>query len=152
MIQIPPDRLILLDSCTLIHLQRGKATGLAIEAAYGLKGRVERPLLSSIVEGEVMSLASGPWKWGPVKMAALAQRFAHLVRVSAGEPAVVAAYATLAAHQSAIGKKLGENDTWIAATAVAVGAVLLTCDGDFLNAVASVDVAHFDVTTNTPGH
>ena len=150
MIEIPPDRLILLDSCTLIQLQRANATGVAIDAAYGLKSRVERPLLSTVVEGEVNALAR-TWNWGSSKIAKLEQNLAQLVRIPAGDPSIVSAYSKLWSQQAFIGKKLGENDTWIAASAVAIGAVLLTCDSDFLLAASSVEVAYFDVSKGAPG-
>jgi tRNA(fMet)-specific endonuclease VapC len=89
-------------------------------------------LLSSIVEGELRGLAEG-WNWGPTKLQNLELTLNELVRVSAGEPEVIAAYGKLYAHQHKIGKKVGENDLWIAATANAVNGTVLTCDGDFLN-------------------
>jgi len=66
------------------------------------------------------------------KTAKLDQTLSELVRVSAGEPEIVRSYGTLYAHQTKIGKKIGENDLWLAATAVAVKGIVLTCDSDFL--------------------
>ncbi len=42
------------------------------------------------------------------------------------------AYADLYFEDQHTGHKSGQNDLWIAATAKATGAVLLTCDGDFV--------------------
>jgi predicted nucleic acid-binding protein len=65
-------------------------------------------------------------------MGKLEQTFSELVRVSSGEPEIVKSYGILYAHQAKIGKKVGENDLWVAATAVAINGTILTCDSDFL--------------------
>ncbi|WP_425485397.1 type II toxin-antitoxin system VapC family toxin [Azospirillum oleiclasticum] len=137
----------MLDTNVLLHLLKGHATGLAIERALRLSSRPERPLLSSIVEGELRGLAAG-WKWGPSRLALLEERLAELVPVSAGAPEVVRAYGELYAHQSALGRRTGENDLWIAATASAVGGIVLTCDGDFMRFDGDrVRWIHVDVAT-----
>jgi predicted nucleic acid-binding protein len=74
-----------------------------------------------------------------------AQRLATLTRVReeiAGLPAderVASAFARLAAGELEAGRKPRVHDTWIAATALAHGAVVWTQDGDFTTFVA-VDV------------
>jgi predicted nucleic acid-binding protein len=55
---------------------------------------------------------------------------AELVRVNAGEPEIVRAYAELYFEDRKDGHNTGDNDLWIAATAKAANAVLLTFDGD----------------------
>ena len=130
MLKIATNQLLILDTNVLVHLLRNNAIGQAIENTFSLTTRPERPLLSSIVEGELRGLAT-LWKWGPVKIANLEKAFSELVRVSAGTVEVTKAYGELYAHQISLGRKIGENDLWIAATAVAVRATLLTCDSDF---------------------
>jgi tRNA(fMet)-specific endonuclease VapC len=140
-----PNQLLLLDTNVLVHLLRNKSTGQAIEAKFALSTRPERPLLSSIVEGEIRGLAVF-WGWGPTRIAKLEQLLSELVRVSAGEPEVVKSYGFLFAHQTKIGKKVGENDLWIAATAAAINGSVLTCDGDFLKFDRTlVNYIHFPV-------
>jgi tRNA(fMet)-specific endonuclease VapC len=51
-------RLLLLDTSVILHLLRGKATGLAIDTAYGLRTRAERPLVSVVSVGEILSFAT----------------------------------------------------------------------------------------------
>jgi tRNA(fMet)-specific endonuclease VapC len=128
---IDPSRLVILDTNVLVHLLRNKATGQALEAKFNLSARAERPLLSSVVERELRGLA-GLWDWGPARIAKLEQTMSQLVRVSAGEPEVVKCYARLYAQQAKLGQKVGENDLWVAATAIAIDAIVLTCDSDFL--------------------
>jgi tRNA(fMet)-specific endonuclease VapC len=144
---LPPTthQLLVLDTNVLVHLLRNRALGQAIEAAFALTTRTERPLLSSVVEGELRGLAAW-WNWGPNKIARLEQTLSELVRVSAGEPEIVRAYGTLYAHQTKAGKRVGENDLWIAATAVAVNATVLTCDSDFNNFdPVTVSYTHFQI-------
>jgi predicted nucleic acid-binding protein len=74
----------------------------------------------------------------------LEQALSELVRVSAGAPEIVSSYGTLYAHQTRI--RVGENDLWLAATAVAINGMILTCDSDFLKFdPALVSYVHFPV-------
>ncbi len=127
------DGLVLLDSNVLIHFARNDATAQEIENTHSLTARSERPLLSSIVEGEVLALAkySG---WGTEKLKRLADLLAELVRVDAGLPEIVEAYVDLYCFARKSGKAIAQhdqNDLWIAATAQATAATLYTCDDDF---------------------
>lgn len=121
----------MLDTSVVVHLVRYDAMGKAIEEQYALRHRSERPLLSSIVEGEMLSLARG-WEWEERRMAELQSHLNELVRVDAGLPEVVRAYVDLYCEATRRGQPRGENDLWIAATARAAGAVLITCDRDFI--------------------
>ena len=49
--------LILLDTNVLFHLVRGNAFGRAVNQSYGLTDRKERPLISVVTVGEMLSLA-----------------------------------------------------------------------------------------------
>ena len=128
--------LVLLDSTVLVHLLRGDATGRWIEDAYHLTSRRDRPLLSTVAEGEVRGLALG-WGWGSRKLDELERLLQQLVIVEAGLPAIVHCYAELYVEATRGGHPAGENDLWIAATAMVTQAELFTCDQDFgwLNAV-----------------
>lgn len=128
---IDPGRSVLLDTTVLVHLARNNATGKAIEAQHHLSKRPERPLISTIAEGEILGLARS-WNWGKGKLQVLRDMLAQLVSVEAGLPEIVETYAVLYAEATRAGKPCGENDLWIAATAKVLRAELLTCDKDFL--------------------
>lgn len=125
-----PTDIIALDTNALIHWVRQNATGKHILNTYKLHQRTDRPLVPSIVEGEIRGLAK-VWKWGDKKIRLLDDILAELVRVDAGLHDIVLAYADLFEADNSGGHNTGQNDLWIAATAKAAGAVLLTCDTDF---------------------
>lgn len=127
---IGPETLILLDTSVVLHLARNDATGQAIESEYSLTSRRDRPLISTITEGELLGFAYYR-QWGQHKLEALRAMLDNFIRVDAGLPDVVERYAQLYAEAKRRGAPCGQNDLWIAATAKAAGAVLLTCDKDF---------------------
>jgi tRNA(fMet)-specific endonuclease VapC len=121
--------LISLDTNVLIHWIRQNDIGMKLRDNYRLQERTDRPIYSSIVEGEIRALAK-IWNWGDAKLEALDLLLAELVRVDAGHPDIVHAYADIFAVDQSGGHNTGQNDMWIAATTKAAGAVLLTCDSD----------------------
>jgi len=125
-----PADVIALDTNTLIHWVRQDSTGRHLLNHYSLDQTTDRPLVSTIVEGEIRGLAKC-WKWREKKLKRLEEILSELVRVDAGLHDIVLAYADLYEEDRSRGHNIGENDLWIAATAKAAGAVLLTCDGDF---------------------
>lgn len=125
-----PTDIIALDTNALIHWVRHDATGQHLLNTYKLDQRTDRPLVSTIVEGEIRGLAKC-WDWGEKKLELLDGILAELVRVDAGLYDIILAYADLYEADQSGGHNTGENDLWIAATAKAAGAVLVTCDNDF---------------------
>lgn len=126
----PSSQPAVLDTSVVVHLVRNDPTGQAIEARYFFTSRPDRPLLSTVVEGEMLALAR-TWNWGEKKIAALRKLLSEFVRVDAGMPEIVEAYAELYVEAQRTGGARGENDLWIAATAKAVHGTLFTCDKDF---------------------
>lgn len=123
-------RLLLLDTSVILHLLRGKATGLAIDAAYSLRQRPERPLVCVVSVGEILSFAAQRG-WGTAKVDQLKKLVEELVVVDVRSQTVLQHYAAIDSYLVKNGRKVGDNDTWIAATSAATGAILLTTDKDF---------------------
>lgn len=123
--------LLILDTTILVHWVRQDRTGQFLKNTYALDERAERPLFSTISEGEIVGLAKC-WKWGETKLNALGSLVNELIRFEASLPEVIAAYSDLYFEDQRLGKNTGENDLWIAACAKAADAILLTCDKDFL--------------------
>jgi len=131
-LNIPPGKLIVLDTNVLVDVLRNNEYGKHIANEYGLTTRPERPLFSTVTEGEILGLAKSPkWKWGHKKLSDLQNLLDQLVRIDAGLPEVVNVYSDLYAASFDTGHPTGENDLWIAATAKATNSVLITRDKDF---------------------
>jgi len=128
---IGPNDLITLDTSVLVHWVRQDRTGQHLRQAYHLDARNERPLVSTITEGEIYGLAKC-WHWGSGKLQTLGDILSELVRFEASLPDVVDAYAELYFQDQSGGHNTGENDLWIAACARASQSFFLTCDRDFL--------------------
>lgn len=129
---IPSGQLIVLDTNVLVDVLRNNAYGQKINNEYSLTSRAERPLFSTVTEGEILGLAKAPkWKWGQKKLDDLQNLLDQLVRIDAGLPDVVEAYSDLYAYSFDKGFPTGENDLWIAATTKATNAILITRDKDF---------------------
>ena len=127
----PATPLLVVDTCAIAHYYRQNATGMLIEERFPLSTCPERPILSTIVEGEMRALAR-KWNWGNGKLEALESLFTKFVRLDPGAPEIVKAYAELYCVARDNGNPCGENDLWIAATALVTSACILTCDKDFL--------------------
>jgi tRNA(fMet)-specific endonuclease VapC len=127
---LPSHALVLLDTSVLVHLARQDSTGVWIENQFALSARADRPLISTITEGEILGF-SRQRNWGVARVAELTRLVGELVRVDAGLPEVVDAYADLTVLDVRGGHNTKDNDLWIAAMARATDAHLLTCDHDF---------------------
>jgi tRNA(fMet)-specific endonuclease VapC len=130
MLSAAPPR-YLLDTNVLLAYTRAGELGQWIEATYSLKTAKTVPLISAVAEGEMLSLAR-QFGWGEARQ----RRLRELIRVFVSVPLetgdIVEAYALIDDHCRRIGRPMGKNnDVWIAATAHATGAVLLTTDRDF---------------------
>lgn len=127
---IPQNELILLDTNILIQLVRGKELGKRIDANYQLRARLERPLISVITVGEVMAFAR-KLNWAEKKVNELQKLLGELVIVDINHSSVLSKYAEISHYLESNGQPIGQNDMWIAATAMAANAWLLTTDKDF---------------------
>lgn len=127
---IAENALVLLDTSIVVHLCRNGRVGKWIGATYNLENRVNAPLISVISVGEALAFGRG-WGWGSQKQQALRILLANLVTVDINSPNVLKSYAEISTHLKTIARPMGQNDMWIAATAMATGAVVLTTDRDF---------------------
>lgn len=145
----------LLDTNILVALIRGGALGRFIDATYQLRHQPNKPLISAVTKGEVRSLAR-QFKWGAAKRQTLIQLLQNeVVSLDIDHPAIMDAYEEIdwfSLSHSVGAYQMGKNDLWIAATAKASGAVLLTTDTDFNH----LDPAHLTrvcipVNSSLPG-
>jgi len=122
-------RLLLLDTNILLHLVRENRLGRSIESRFRLQSRAERPLISIISLGEILAFVKR-WNWGLSKTSALENLLRYLVVLEISEE-TLEHYAEIDFFLRRAGRPVQQNDMWIAATAAASGAHLLTTDKDF---------------------
>jgi tRNA(fMet)-specific endonuclease VapC len=129
-----------LDTSTLLHYIRGKTQFENIESDLGLLKNDVIPILSSVTIGEIEAFVQRQ-NWGEPKlkrMKSLLDKM-FIVDINAKDEKLMQAYATLwnysknALPDNPFGKSIGigQNDVWIAATALAANAVLVSTDNDF---------------------
>jgi tRNA(fMet)-specific endonuclease VapC len=131
----------LLDTNILVHFVRDDPTWQALRA-YSLFARQPSPTICVVAVGELMALAQR-LKWGSKRRSQMDFALSHLARDDTAHPAIYQAYADLDEYSEHVGRPMGKNDLWIAATAVAKGYRLLTTDRDFDHlAPAIIDLEH----------
>jgi tRNA(fMet)-specific endonuclease VapC len=124
----------LLDTSIVLHLVRDKDLGKRISAQFSLADTIHRPLISVVTLGEIWALAD-QFNFGPTKRDFLSKVLQTLVILDINDQSVIDAYVDVdrACRKARGGARiLSKNDLWIAATAKAASAVLLTTDKDFI--------------------
>ena len=122
--------LLLLDTNIVIHLIRDNEVGQRVDSLFQIRHRRDRPLISVVTIGECLSIAR-QFKWGAARIENLEALLRELVVVSIDSRAVLERYGEFHHLTRSSGRALGHNDLWIAATAAATGAHLVTTDADF---------------------
>lgn len=151
--------LYLLDTNILVALTRAGKLGQYVDITYQPRQTKFKPLVSVVSIGEISSLAR-QFGWGVKKIKEITKLMDNLVIEDINAPEILAAYGEIDYASRSIGRKMGKNDVWIAATTKVAGATLLTTDGDFehLNAsspdhntgVPSISVIWIDPTIGKP--
>ena len=122
--------LYLLDTNILVHSVRSDKTWATIRERYELLLVDPTPIISIATAGELRSL-SLQFRWGPSKLDRMEFALGYFEQIPIDSRRLVDTYAEIDSHFQLRGHKLGKNDLWIAATAVSLGATLLTTDRDF---------------------
>jgi predicted nucleic acid-binding protein len=122
-----------LDTSALLNLIRGRELGEQIDKAFGLRQALYRHTISIVTHGELKAMAQRR-SWGDEKQRVLASALDELVTVDISNTSLIDAYVQVEhACRTVVGgeRKMGQNDMWIAATAVVTGLPLITTDDDF---------------------
>jgi tRNA(fMet)-specific endonuclease VapC len=122
--------LYLLDTNILLAYVRGGNVYKAVEATYSLWTLTPAPIISVVSEGEIRALAE-EFSWGKGKRALMENLLARFTIIPLPFGSVITDYVRVSEYSRKRGRVLGKNDLWIAATAAATGATLLTTDRDF---------------------
>jgi len=122
--------LYLLDTNILVHQVRRDAVGERIRELYAPLLAEPRPLISVVTDGELRSLGF-QLGWGREKTEQSHYLLTYFQRLTIDTEEMLQAYALIDTFSERIGRSMGKNDLWIAATAHVTGATLLTTDKDF---------------------
>lgn len=137
-------KLLVFDTNILLHLVRGKQTAETIRDYLQQQEDVQT-VISVVSLAESESVVKQVGNWGSEKINRLKQLFQQLtiVDIEYGNNLLLESYVSIDAFSQGkaaapngqwlnnSSRNMGKNDLWIAATAHALDAVLLTTDGDF---------------------
>jgi len=120
----------LLDTNILVVLVRAGELGEYVDETYRLTAQPFRPLISIVTVGEALKLVKR-FTWGSDRIDALQRHLRQLTWVDISRDEILDAYAEIAHWSESNGKSKPQNDYWIAATAKATAATVLTTDRHF---------------------
>lgn len=137
-------KLLVFDTNILLHLVRGKQMAATIND-YLQKQEDIQTVISVVSLAEAESVVKQMGNWGSDKISKLNQLFQRLtiVDIESGNNSLLESYVSIDAFSqgkalapngrtlNTSSRNMGKNDLWIAATAHALDAVLITTDGDF---------------------
>ena len=127
--------LYLLDTSVLLALVRGNELGRYIRHSFFLEIPAVRSFVSIVSHGEIWAMAERH-NWQSKKREILDRMLESFVTVDLNAREIVQAYIEIDKLNLSVKKgarQLSHNDMWIAATAKASNATLLTTDQDFLH-------------------
>jgi tRNA(fMet)-specific endonuclease VapC len=106
-----------------------------------------KPIISYVTQAELLSLAHQR-DWGKAKRDQLGFLLDSFSIIPIERPEILNTYILIDAYSAEIGNEMGKNDVWIAATARATAATLLTTDRDFIHLSRSyIDIEWIDPLT-----
>ncbi len=126
----PDSPLYLLDTNVILNIARNGALGQRIKNVFGLLTSEKRPVISFVTIAEMRSLAQRRG-WGAQQTGHLNFYLSHFQVAQINEQGILDAYVAIDVFSHQAGSQMGKNDLWIAATANALDATLLTTDLDF---------------------
>jgi len=135
---------ILIDTCVVIHIIRQSSTGINCIAALKAFDANPNIIISVVTKGELESFAKQN-KWGQNKLNQLTNFLnqSTYIDIENADQTLLDAYSNIDAFSkrkiadnggnllNGAAKKMGKNDLWIAATALAIDIPVITTDGDF---------------------
>jgi predicted nucleic acid-binding protein len=143
----------LFDTNILLALLRGGELGQYINQTCSLTEALNKPIISIVSHGELWAMADRN-NWGEDKQNALRTMLNDLPTIDLNNPSIIESYVAVDRANRTHSKgarNVSQNDLWIAATARAAEAVLLTTDKDFLHLQPEVCFVHYvDQTSKLP--
>lgn len=137
-------RYLVLDTCAVIHILRGKKTGTEINEWISTLNPQPRQIISVVTRAELLTFVKMS-NWGANKLKDLHHFLKGIptIDINHTDDALIDNYKLIDLYsknkmedengelKKGSHKPMGKNDIWIGATAKTINATLLTCDGDF---------------------
>lgn len=126
------ERPFLLDTCIILIWTRGGERAEQLRDKYGAALFDHSALVSIVSHAEILVLARRN-EWGSKRLVRLQELLDSFVTIDL-LPEVVSSYVEVEMYSSKVeggARNMGKNDVWIAASAKAANARLLTSDKDF---------------------
>ena len=143
----------LLDTTVVIHLLRNDHLGQQIDARFNLRASLASSMVCVVTIGELRAFARKRG-WGQKRLDDLQKVIDELVWIDINRREVIEAYGEIDYYSEKTvnpARRMGKNDVWIAATAKATGATLLTIDKDFDHLVGThIDCVRIDADSKRP--
>lgn len=133
----------LLDTGLLIHAIRNSNAFNKISTDLGLTTGGFNPVISIISQGELLGV-SRKFDWGEKKLKKLGELLERVVIIPVDRESIAITYSELEHLNIKQGINLGQNDLWIAATAIVYRLTVLTFDGDFERSPSAVAYIRYD--------
>jgi tRNA(fMet)-specific endonuclease VapC len=131
---IPDDADLVLDTNVLVHAIRRSELGERLLDEYNLLARPHSTIISYVTLAELFVLGRRNG-WGERKLQFIETVRMNMIVAPIERDSILQAYVDI--DIATKGKVIGKNDLWIAATAQATGAYLVTTDRDFKPLVGS---------------
>lgn len=136
----------LFDTGVLLHALKGSPAFRGLSADARLDILSFRPVASIITAGELAALGEKN-NWGSKKLREIDDLLESVTLLPVDREGIYRIYASLDGQSKREGLNIGQNDLWIAATAIEYRLVVLTFDGDFERTPNPVKYIRFEQTT-----
>lgn len=135
-----------LDTSFLLNLIRNTPTSQTLAAQLGINDATSLIILSVVSVAEIRVLARRR-NWGDPKLQKMEQVIATamVIDISLNDDELLARYVDIDTSSQALGRTMGKNDLWIAATTMVANATLITGDGDFDHLSGSISIVKIPV-------
>jgi tRNA(fMet)-specific endonuclease VapC len=137
-------RYLVLDTCAIIHIIRGKASGQQIQTWINSLSPQPRQIISTVTKAELLTFAlMAGWQTNKIDFLHKFLTGVTYVDINHADNQLIDNYKLIDGYSKnkAVDPNgnykggshilMGKNDIWIAATARTLNATLLTSDGDF---------------------
>jgi predicted nucleic acid-binding protein len=135
-----------LDTSFLLNLIRNTPASQTLVTQLGINDPGSLIILSVVSVAEIRVLARRR-NWGNPKLQKMEQVIAAamVIDINLNDDELLARYVDIDTNSQALGRRMGKNDLWIAATTMVANATLVTGDGDFDHLNGSIQIVKIPV-------